>query len=62
MFINTRYEYTTREGPTDPDDIHPEFHEGMLAEGWCQVWSDITLEGTFVVYRRARVDQDNPGA
>ena len=62
MFINTRYEYTTREGLTDPGSIHPEFHEGMLAEGWCQVWSDITLEGTFVVYRRVRVDQDNPGA
>ena len=66
MFINLRYEYTTRECPTDTC-FHPEFEAEMLAKGWQRAWADITIDGAFVVYRRQRkvvvgVDPKTPGA
>lgn len=51
-FKNSRYEYITREFETDIDNYHPSFEKSLEDEGWRRAWADITMEGTFVVYRR----------
>ena len=50
---NTRYEYTTRERPY-PEAVSTSSDAEMEQEGWTRVWSDVCLEGVFVVYRRTR--------
>lgn len=56
LFENPRYEYTTRECPTIPGQITPDFEASLEAVGWHRAWADITVEGTFIVYRRLRKD------
>jgi len=53
-FTNPRYEYTTREFPTEIEALTPDFGAVMKAEGWHQVWADVTVEGTFATFRRER--------
>jgi hypothetical protein len=51
---NSRYEYTTREWPSAPDVLSSSSDKEISQNGWRRVWADVTLEGTFVVYRRER--------
>lgn len=54
-FQNARYEYTTREVPTDHVDmVSSAMDREMAAEGWMRAWAEIVTEGTFIVYRRER--------
>jgi hypothetical protein len=55
-FQNSRYEYTTREVPTTNEVISGESDRVMQSQGWRRCWADVTIEGTFVVYRRARAE------
>jgi hypothetical protein len=51
-FRNERYQYTTRQ--CSGGAIQPPEEAEMERQGWRRVWSDITMEGTFSVYRRER--------
>lgn len=54
-FQNSRYEYVTREIPTEiPRVISSETDREMGSQGWRRAWADISTEGTFIVYRRER--------
>lgn len=50
-FQNQRYEYCSTEHPTVIGDMIDPNDPGAP---WVRVWADITMEGTFVVYRRER--------
>jgi hypothetical protein len=53
-FRNPLYEYVTREFPTDLQSFSSAADRDMEAEGWRRTWADVTIEGTFAVYRRPR--------
>lgn len=53
-FQNSRYEYTTREFATVSISGDPAIEAEMERQGWQRAWADITMEGTFAVYRRVR--------
>ena len=51
--MNSRYEYSIREYPTIVGQLAPPDEEVLLEkDGWRRAWADITMEGTFVVFRR----------
>jgi hypothetical protein len=58
--FNTRYEYTTREFSSNV--FTPDWEADMEREGWRRVWGDITMDGTFAVYRRERREWIRPSA
>lgn len=49
-----RFEYSTREMPPGPEAVSSAAHADMEQAGWHRVWSDITVEGSYHVYRRQR--------
>jgi hypothetical protein len=54
--INSAYEYATRSYEnrrSAPYTLNVE-HQAMRKSGWENVWSDVSIEGVFAVYRRAR--------
>jgi hypothetical protein len=52
---NERYEYTTRETATTTYMEPMRSMDDLLEpDGWQPVWREVTIEGTFTVYRRER--------
>ena len=48
----TQYEYTTRLYQTVPGRLDQPEEAQLAREGWQRAWADVTMQTTFVVYRR----------
>ncbi len=61
-FINSRYEYSTREIPFSIEacSFRSEHELAMAIQGWTRAWADVTAEGIFIVYRRSRAADKRP--
>jgi hypothetical protein len=54
-FVHGRYEYGTDVMPTITGSLaHMNNPKFPSVDGWQVAWADITVEGTFVVYRKKK--------
>ena len=56
-FVNKKYEYQTR-SMAYPDGVPSTADSDMNQAGWQRIYADVTMDGVYAVYRRARDNKD----